>query len=107
MSVVPTLLLGRTRLVPACSAETSSCSPVIPCRPGSGAEARPRAVTYAASGPVSRTPATRSALLKARRRSALARQAGSSCRYAPRPGRRCRGSGTRVMTPASTTATTR
>ena len=40
------------------------------------------------------TPVTRSARPKARRRSAWARQAGSRCRCAPRPGRRRDGSGT-------------
>jgi hypothetical protein len=56
------------------------------------------------SGPVSRTPETRSARPKARRRSASARQAGSGCRCAPRPGRRRAGSGSRtiVSIPCST-----
>jgi len=65
------------------------------------------AATYAVSGPVSSTPVTRSALVKARRRSAFARQSGSTCRCTPRPGRRRRGSGIRPGTAASTSATTR
>ncbi len=56
---------------------------------------------------MSRTPVTRSALVKARRFSAFARQSGSTCRCAPRPGRRRRGSGLRPGTAASTSATTR
>jgi hypothetical protein len=50
--------------------------------------------TASASGPVSRTPVRRSARPKARLRSASARQAGSGCRCAPRPGRLRAGSGT-------------
>jgi len=46
-----------------------------------------------ASSPVSATPVSRSARPKARRRSASAKQAGSGCRCAPRPGSRRLGSG--------------
>ena len=46
-----------------------------------------------ASKPVSATPVSRSARPKARRRSASAKQAGSGCRCAPRPGSRRPGSG--------------
>ena len=52
-----------------------------------------RGENIAASGPVSTTPETRSARPKARLRSASARQTGSGCRCAPRPGSRRFGSG--------------
>ncbi len=60
--------------------------PVVPC----GAET---ARMCSASGAVSRTPVNRSARPKARRRSASAKQAGSRCRCAPRPGSLRGGSG--------------
>jgi hypothetical protein len=50
--------------------------------------------TASTSGPASKTPVTRRARPKARRRSASARQAGSGCRCAPRPDRLRAGSGT-------------
>lgn len=84
-------------------------SVVLPCCPGeashltSGGSECCRA-RYSASGPVSTTPARRSARPKARRRSACARHAGSGCMFAPRPGRLRAGSGT--TTPCSS-ATTR
>jgi hypothetical protein len=55
-----------------------------------------RAARYSWRGAVSRTPLTRSARPKARRRSASARQARSGCSDAPRPGNRRAGSGISV-----------
>ena len=54
------------------------------------------------TAPRSSGPGTRSARGKARRRSASARQAGSGCRWAPRPGSRRRGSGTTAPSRATT-----
>jgi hypothetical protein len=91
-------------------------SVVLPCESGWGFARPPSAVpvgaagllTASASWLVSRTPATRRARPKARRRSANARQAGSGCTCAPRPGRLRAGSGTtlKISAPRSI-ATTR
>ena len=56
------------------------------------------AVTNSLRGPTSTIPEARSARPKARRRSANARQCGSGCRCAPRPGRRRFGSGMTLKT---------
>jgi len=60
-----------------------------------------------ASTPVSATPERRSARPKARRRSASAKQAGSGCRCAPRPGSRRPGSGWSRRSSPAPTATNR
>ncbi len=75
-------------------------SVVLPCWSGVGGPTIGcfERLTNSLSGPVSTTPATRNARPKARRRSAIARQVGSGCRCAPRPGCRRSGSGSTLKT---------
>jgi hypothetical protein len=56
---------------------------------------------YSANGPVSRTPVTRNARPKARRRSASAKHAGSGWMCAPRPGSLRVGSGLTPIRPST------
>jgi hypothetical protein len=88
-----------------CRSRSTGCghSPVRAPPPRASGEA---ARTWSRSGPASSgappPPGRRSALAKARRRSAACRHSGVGCRDAPRPGSIRRGSGTRVPCRATT-----